>query len=213
LADAFLEAYQPRLHEVAHQILVWGYQGARAKIHENREEEEITGFLLDAMHAKLSDPDIPAFYDHFEPHGEWRVSTNTRTGKARQRIDIVIRRTRPRPRVGFAFEAKRLRANGHPIGDYTGAEGMLCFLRCDYAQGDPEAAMLGYVQSDDAARWFGELEKKFKDNSATLACTSPLAKATVITELSDEWVSEHRRTDGTALRLYHIFLDCIRSSR
>lgn len=213
MADAFQEAYQPRLCEVAHQILLWGYEGARAEIHEDREEEEITGFLLDAMRAKLDEPETPTYYNNFQPQEEYRVPSGTRAGKERQRIDIVIWQTNSRPRAIFTFEAKRLRTRGHPIGEYTGAEGMLCFLRCEYAQGDPEAAMIGYVQSDNAARWFRELERKFKeDSSTTLACTNPLATTTVLAELSDEWVSEHRRTDGTALRVYHIFLDCMRSS-
>jgi hypothetical protein len=207
--------YRSSLCEIAHEILWWGYEAARSRINSNCDEEEITGFIYEEMILKLNDPQLPELYNFYEPHEEWHVVGSSKTGKRRQRIDIVVRLTDSRPRAKFCFEAKRLRANGFPIGKYTGSEGIGCFLHEEYAKEDPEAAMIAYIQSDDASRWHAQLQAKYASGKANpMNCVSTPATALqsvsslIHPNLTDEWKSEHTRDSGKNLTLYHIFLDC-----
>ena len=198
---------------MAHELLWWGYEAARPHLHQNQDEESITTDIFVGMQNKLNEPDLDLSYNRYEPHKEWHVVKGVRTGKSCKRIDVVVRFTEPRPRQKFCFEAKRLKTNGHGIGDYIGAEGMGCYLNEDYAEDDPEAAMVGYIQSDDSARWFSELQKRYKrDNGNGLQCVSPSAVALqpirMHSNITEEWQSEHTRPTRGNIVLYHIFLDC-----
>ncbi len=114
-----------------------------------------------------------------------------------------------RPRPKYIFEAKRLRKNGYPIGKYVGEDGLQCFVQGVYASQYPEAAMIGYVQSDIASYWESELERSFyKDVNNDLRIIQLLHKAQVLSSMTDVWVSEHEREAGNLIAVYHIFLNC-----
>jgi len=50
--------YDQSFREDAHQLLAWGYQDARRLITPDREETEITGFIAEAIEARLDSPEI-----------------------------------------------------------------------------------------------------------------------------------------------------------
>lgn len=208
-----INAYRRGLCEVAHELLWWGYEAARSQIHARRQEDEITNYIYEGMLDKLNEPQLDQSYNRYEPHREWHIVGTSRTGKSCQRIDIVVRFTDTRPREKFCFEAKRLKVKSHGIGDYTGPEGMGCYLNEEYAPEDPDAAMVGYLQSDDAKKWLAKLKAKYRDGGNPLSCvTDPgvaLQPVLIHDQLVNEWQSEHARPTRGNITLYHIFLDCV----
>ncbi len=128
------------------------------------------------------------------------------------KVDIIIEGTvkpRHKPRPWYTFEAKRLCRPSHPISKYVGQEGILRFVQGRYAANCPEVAMLGYIQTDTASHWLAELTKHFENDSANqLSITQTLSQVTIHPDLTDEWSSNHKRTNGTPLTVFHLFLDC-----
>ncbi|MHB9036375.1 MAG: hypothetical protein ACYC64_06885 [Armatimonadota bacterium] len=193
----------------AHQMLVWGYDGAKNRISADDEEPAITGLIVAAIEDKLNDVDTPDYYDKYQPHENKPDNKTGRKGKHRPMPDIMICFSGCRPRMEFYVEAKRLRANGFPIGEYIGEDGLQCFLRGDYACDCLSAAMIAYIQSDTPERWFTQLDNRFSsDTSKSLGIKTELGQTSVLSDLPHEWVSEHSRNDSTNIRIYHIFLDC-----
>lgn len=193
----------------AHQLLVWGYEGAKDKITSADEEPVITGLIVAAIEDKLSDVNTPDYYDKYQPHENKPDNKTGRKGKHRPMPDIMICFSGCRPRIEFFVEAKRLKANGFPIGEYVGKDGLQCFLRGDYACDCVSAAMIAYVQSDTPDRWFAQLDNRFSsDNLKTLGIKSKLNQVSVLSDLNYEWVSEHSRNGSKRITIYHIFLDC-----
>ncbi|PHM10492.1 hypothetical protein [Nostoc sp. 'Peltigera malacea cyanobiont' DB3992] len=96
------------------------------------------------------------------------------------------------------------------IGDYAGEEGLQRFVSgTTYAAQYPEAAMIGYVQSDNHEYWINELNRKFDaDPDNSLSIRQRLSQVQVIASLLYEWVSQHDRSTGNPITLYHILLDC-----
>src|SRR5438067_2223501 len=93
----------------AHQLLVWGYEDARPLIKPDHEEEEITGFIAEAIDRRLDDPATPDYWDRYDIREEPRVRNSGKTGKRRKRLDIIVRSSAMKPRPEFMFEAKRLK--------------------------------------------------------------------------------------------------------
>ena len=188
-------------------MLAWGYQDARFKIRATHEEEEITGLIWEAIKARLDDPTTPPKFKYYDIHEEEHVRQSQRSGKSRQRLDIVATCSFNLPRPEFVFEAKVLRKNGFPISKYTGNDGMLCYIRGNYAQKYPAAAMIGYVKSDTADRWYLELKRKFDSDDGSLCILKYLRKSNVLESLPHEWVSVHSRRNNVNIEIFHIFLD------
>ena len=204
--------YDQSFREDAHQLLAWGYQDARQFIAPDREETEITGFINEAIQARLSFPGIAERFDRYSLKDDNLIPGEGRTGKRRLKIDIIIEsssRPRHKQRPWYTFEAKRLCRPSHPISNYTGEEGIIRFIRGRYAADFPEVAMLGYVQTDTISRWIAELTKRFENDSANqLSISQALSPITIHPELTDEWSSSHTRVNDTSLMILHIFLDC-----
>lgn len=210
-----LNSYFYGFRRDAHQLLVWGYQEALPQIHCDLEEEEITGVIVEAMREKLKDTAIPErFYDRYSVGEEKPLAVEGRTGKRRRKLDIVVESNLPREvRPEYIFEAKRLRKNGYPIGKYVGKDGLQCFVKEVYASQYPEAAMVGYVQSNSTSYWESELNRRFdEDLNNDLRIIQLLQKDPVLSSMPDVWVSEHERITGSAIAVYHIFLNCSASS-
>lgn len=206
----WFQFYNGSFRAGVHELLVWGYQDVRHKIGPSSEEEEITGHIVEAIKDRLDDPATPSGYTLFYGiDDESHVRHSSRTGRRRQKLDIVIQCNLILPRPEFIFEAKLLRKNAFPISRYTGSGGMLCFIRGEYAAKYDAAAMIGYVQSDDPSRWYEELERSFsEDATGDLRVVSPLRKVSVHPALTDEWMSQHSRHENTNIVLFHIFLVC-----
>ena len=206
--EPYFQAYLKDIH----QILMWGYEGARTKIMPDDDEPVITGYIVAAMVDKLQEPSTSDYYDRYEPHENMPVNTDGRTGKNRSLPDIVIRCKGIRPWLEFFIEAKRLKSNGFPIGEYIGKDGLQCYLRGDYAVDNEIAAMVAYIQSDTPLRWFDQLNHRFvSDKDGMLAIKSSLTHISVIPELHHEWISEHNRYCNRTIKLLHIFFQCCQS--
>ena len=204
--------YEQSFREDAHQLLAWGYRDARKLIGPDREETEITGFIAEAIQARLNSPGIDERFDRYSLKDDNPVPGEGRMGKSRMRIDIIIEsnsRPRHKPRPWYTFEAKRLCRPSHPISKYVGQEGILRFVQGRYAADCPEVVMLGYVQTDTANHWIAELTKRFENDSANqLSITQTLSHVTIHSDLTDEWSSNHKRVNGAPLTMFHLFLDC-----
>ncbi len=197
----------------AHQLLAWGYQDVLPQIHCNLTEEEITGIIVEAIEKRLDDPSTPEKFDRYSIDEEKPISVEGRKGKKRRRLDLVVVSGHSRPRPKYIFEAKRLRKNGYPISEYVGKDGLQCYIKEIYASKYPEAAMVGYIQSDAATYWENELKRRFNhDPNNDLCIKQILQKTQVLTSLPDAWVSEHERVVSGSITVYHIFLNCSASS-
>jgi hypothetical protein len=197
----------------AHQLLAWGYQDALAEIHCNLQEEEITGLIVEAMEKRLDNPSTPKKFDRYSIDEEKPIAVEGRKGKYRRRLDLVVVSGHSRPRPKYVFEAKLLRKNGFPIGEYVGEGGLQCFTKGIYASQYPEAAMIGYDQNGDANYWESELKRRFGgDLKNDLRIIQLLQKVQILSSMPDVWVSEHERITGSAIAVYHIFLNCSASS-
>jgi len=197
----------------AHQLLAWGYQDALPGIHYNLQEEEITGLIVEAIEKRLDNPSTPEEFDRYSVDEEKPIAVEGRKGKKRRRLDLVVVSGHSRPRPKYIFEAKRLRKNSYPIGKYVGEDGLQCFVKGVYASQYPEAAMVGYVQSDAESYWESELKRSFDgDLNNDLRIIQLLQKVQVLSSMPDVWVSEHGRITGSSIAMYHIFLSCSASS-
>ncbi len=195
--DAFWRAFRKKSHRLIHI----GYEAALPEIRQHAPEEDISGIIAEYSEkiwaAGLC---FEPGYEMIQIRNEKPVDDGKRFGKDRFKIDIVVQEPRRgRPCAVFAFEAKRLRTGGHPIGEYVGTKGMGCFLKGDYASDMPEAGMIGYVQNRDMAYWKKQLSHKLQQ---------PLTATRIIRELPHEWVTTHQRTTGADIRICHVFLDC-----
>ena len=63
------------------------------------------------------------------------------------------------------------------------------------------------MQSDDAKYWKKELSTKLQKD-VLLSCQSSLSEVDPMPYLLNITVSLHQRSNGAAIALYHIFLDC-----
>lgn len=204
--------YDSSFREDAHQLLAWGYLDARHLITSNREETEITGFIAEAIQARLNSADIDERFDRYCLKEDNPVAGEGRIGKRRVRMDITIEsslRQRHLPRRQYIFEAKRLCNPNQTLGAYLGDEGLLRFLQERYAAACPEVAMIGYVQTDTIHHWITSLLARFdKDKSNRFRTTEKPSQISVIPHLTDEWVSNHLRKSQIPITIFHIFLDC-----
>ena len=204
-----ISSYDYGFRRDAHQLLAWGYENAIPKIHCKLQEEEITGFIAEEIEDKLDDPYLPERFERYSISDEKPISGEGRTGKSRRRLDLVIVSGHNRPRPKYIFEAKRLCRNSYPISKYIGKDGLKCYVNGIYASQYPEAAMIGYIQSDSSQYWENQLRRSFdKDSNNSLCLEQKLQETKVIDSLLDEWVSQHHRHDQILITVYHIFLDC-----
>jgi hypothetical protein len=196
----------------SHQLLAWAYADVRQRLNPDMEEPDITGLLAQAMKLRLNRPDTPDEYDHYWPGDQEPHSPNGELGNDRLRFDITIIRNGIKPRISFIFEAKRLRTGGFPIGKYIGDGGMGDFIECRYGAEYPEAAMVALYQNKDVGYWHGELNRVFNEDEVAatprLGIHKTLSRITILADLSDEIQSVHRRSNGSNIRIFHIFLNC-----
>lgn len=205
------DLYQRAFRIDVHQLLAWGYADSRSRITADDEEEVITTYIAEAIDHRIDDPCTPEKFTRYAIHNAHFVSPGGQTGKRQLKLDLMLEQCGIRPKRHFVFEAKRLKTGSHPIGKYTGDEGLGCFVGGLYAANDPEAAMVGYMQNADAAYWFSELERVFSEdesNGRDLRVAERLRKNVVVPDLPNEWSSDHTRTNGSPIRVFHLFVGC-----
>lgn len=208
-SENWVNLYDKFFRRDAHQLLAWGYQDAKHKFNSKLEETEITGFIAEKIEARFDHPDTPAKFDRYSLSEDKPVSSEGRTGKSRRRLDLVIECSSSKPRPSYIFEAKRLCKASASIGDYTGEEGLQRFVYEKYGAQYPEAAMIGYIQSDNYEYWIKEMNRKFdRDQKNDLRIIQKLKQIQIINSLPYEWFSEHERSTGKKIAIYHILLDC-----
>jgi len=201
LSYSIKDRYWCAFRRKSHRLLHLGYTEALPQIRRHSPEENISG-IIEQNCDKLLDEGLcfESEFRHLRIHNEKPVNDDTRFGKHRFKIDIVIKEpSRNKPPAVFAFEAKRLRTETHNIGKYVGDEGLGCFVRGDYVKDMPEAAMIGYIQNKDVTYWRKQLEAKLEES---------IEPVKVIDEIEDEWVSHHQRKAGDPINIYHILMDC-----
>jgi len=206
-------AYHDAFRRDAHQLLAWGYQRAAGQINSAQEETDITGFIAEAIE-DLIDNEAPPEYLRYCADEDRPFSSERRTGKNRKRLDIVIKDNggiRPKPR--YTFEAKRLRRKGHPLSVYLGRAGLRRFVTGEYASSAPEAAMLGYVQSETLDVWAEQLEEALPKRRTGLKLTQGLMRTVVVMELTHCWTSRHQRGEADEVTVCHILLNCAADSQ
>ncbi len=194
------------------QLVAWGYQRKEQEIRQRRLEEDITGLIRMGINETLDELDDYLFprFQLYSAHNEDPVDDHDTFGKKRSRVDVLIECSGSRPRKRYRLEAKRCARRKHNskynIDWY--AQGISAFLNGLYAKDSPEGGLLGLMQSDDAKYWKKELSTKLK-NDVSLCCQSLLSDVDPTPDLSDMTVSAHQRSDGSAIDLYHTFLDCM----
>lgn len=193
------------------QLVAWSYQRKEKEIRQRRLEVDITGLIrmgIDEVLDELDDDLWPRF-QFYSAHNEDPVDNHGLFGNERPRVDVLIECSGSRPRKRYRLEAKRCARKKYKskynISWY--AQGISAFLNGLYAKDSPEGGLLGLMQSDDAKHWKKELSTKLKDD-ASLCCQSLLSDVEPTPDLADMAVSVHQRSDGSAIDLYHAFLDC-----
>lgn len=201
------QAYREAFRRDTFHLLSEGHKRARSAIGTSTDEPEISSRIADAIEDLLSE--LPPRFERYTVQPERPQRSNARFGAARRRIDIAIGRVRGRETAMFSFEAKRLRKPRHTLRHYVGSDGLLLFVAGEYAQEDPEAGMLGYVQDSTIGAWY----ERFKAE-----VTSPQRVALALIgrpqSLSDTSFSypilstRHSREGKPPIRIFHLFLDC-----
>ncbi len=195
----------------SHDLLAIGYRESLPRILvEPDEETDITGYICAAL--KKWFRANPGKYDAFDVRDDPHVEQAGKTGKRRPRADIIIAYTAG-IRPEFCFEAKRLHRTKAVAARYTDAGGMGCFINGRYASSYAEAAMIGYVQTDTMERWHTELQQRVQNEANELKLERAAASVTFESAFPLEWASTHRRDGRSAIRVFHILLDCRKPSR
>jgi len=197
-----------QIREDVRTLIKWGYEGARVKCRSTSEEEpSITGYIRQAIQARLSAPDCPDWGYLYSVHDDPPVEKEGRRGKARPRADIIIE-AHFRGRPEYIFEAKRLRNKGYGVNRYIATDGMGCLIEGIYARRYDEAAMLGYVQSDTVEYWSEKVRLTIINSSSQLHLVGAQENIQITSDFPLEWVSEHGRISvGRNIKVHHILLD------
>jgi hypothetical protein len=210
LDPIWFHEYWPPFREQIHELLAWGYEDAKGWIRHNHEEEEITGFITEAIQNRLATAGCPVWCEHYAVKENNPVSGKGLTGKRRKVPDFIFELTSP-PRPEYILEAKRLRAESQFREGYYFHKGLARFLREEYASRYLEAGMIGYIQCDTSDEWGERLKDYLKhdaEHDDKLKLKSPPYDIQVFPTISQEWVSEHTRPTGNDIAIYHILLNC-----
>lgn len=189
-----------------HRFLAIGYQEALPRIQSEPDEEtDITGYICEALDQWFRDHPDESFV--FFVKDDPPLSGSGRTGKRRLRTDLIISYAAGN-RPEFFFEAKRLYGVSDSASRYTGKNGMGCFISGRYASQCPEAAMIGYVQSDTLEDWQSSLQRRVDERRSELKVERITAPVSFESSFPLEWSSLHRRESLASIGLFHILLDC-----
>lgn len=192
-----------------HTLIAIGYSALSPHSFQEAQETEITGELVRSMKEVLQRSDSPAWMDRFFVADDPPVNAPKRKGKSRRRIDIEIERGEHGPRPRLQFEAKRLYSS-NSVSEYLGAEGMRLFVSGEYAAGQREGGMLGYVQEGDSASWAAKIAEKMSGDARKYriaAGSCGFASCPIIAELDSTHRSTHRRLKQLEpITIYHTFL-------
>lgn len=203
-ASDFRQVFLARVHAV----LEGGYRRLKPDEYVDQEEPAITGELRKAMNGFLREMAAPDWADYFSVHDDPPVDDGARKGKHRNRIDIRVDSSMPRPGASFSFEAKRL-ARRFTVAKYLGDEGLGSFLSGEYAREDDDAGMIGYVQDGDVTYWSAEVVAAIQKapEKHEVKGTESWKRRTFSDGPEHLFISAHLRTAvGRPITIYHTFL-------
>jgi len=213
LEPAWFRKYWPPFREHVHELLAWGYGDAKKRIRYHHEEEEITGFITEAIQNRLATAGCPRWCKYYALKENNPVPGKGLTGKRRKVPDFIFELTIP-PRPEYILEAKRLRTDSNFRESYYFQKGLARFLREEYAVRYLEAGMIGYVQCDTSNAWIERLKEYLKhdtEHDGKFKVKTLLHEVQVFPAIPQEWISEHTRPTGYDIAIYHILLDCRQS--
>ncbi len=211
------DIYLTQLREDAHLLLAWGHADARSKLPTARDEYDLTGFLSDAMDRRIDNPLTPERFSRYSVHNERPISPKNESGKDRLRLDIQIELCGVRPKRCYTFEVKRLRddakaSSSDSLAHYLGDNGVGRFVAGKYDRESGEAAMLGCIQARTPEFWLELIARAFEDDTGSgqgrFNIVEGFQRCSIISELSDEASTIHRRANGSTIRLLHVFVGC-----
>lgn len=179
--------------------------GTLRKRHETEREEKISSRLYGLLKKHKLFRSAPFF-----PFWEHSVFDDSDKEGPSGRIDINFI-CLPGDETYFAIEAKRLHVifpSGWQslIGEYTGEQGMMCFVSGKYAPFQRSAVMLGYVFDGDVAKARVGISSSVVKNAGWLKLVSPhrLQKSTI---LPGKELDETRHDLGSReFTIYHLLV-------
>ncbi|MHC5053418.1 MAG: hypothetical protein ACYTKD_01735 [Planctomycetota bacterium] len=206
------ERFRALFRRHAFDLLRRGYERLDSAEYQASEEPVITGELRDAIRHVLDDraSPPPRWASSFFVGEEVHLSSADRKGKHRKIIDLQIEFASSHGRVRFDIEAKRLSQGNSGVADYLGSEGLGEFIAGNYANGDPDGGMLGYVQTGTPKEWAVKIEKCMAKRSSTLhVSTGGGWQATnLASDPKDCYRSTHDRPSaGRPISILHLLLD------
>lgn len=145
----------------------------------------------------------------------WLLGLN---GELLGRLDLRFKH-RNSARDYFAFEAKRLHVT-YPSGtfrpeysNYTGKDGMMCFVDGKYASGMKAAGMLAYVMDGDCGRAWNGMQDQIESSRSQLQllatsrlAISPLSQRTQNVVARAHLGETHHTVRAGTLHLIHLIL-------
>lgn len=170
-ASANREAYRRAFVTHVHCLLQLGYQRLEPHSLAGAQETAITGKLVKSIKEAMNDPIAPDWVDRYFLADDPPVEDGQRTGRSRLRVDILFECSSKRPRPTMSFEAKRL-GKDHTLTTYLGEKGLGAFISGEYAPGEPDVGMLGYVQAGVLDDWLVRIVDSVADSSAALSLCS-----------------------------------------
>jgi len=147
-----------------------------------------------------------------EAHSKDVENLDTNTGKGYVEIDICVPHGYE-SRCYFGIEAKKLNttdSNGKwesKAGEYTGTNGMGCFVDGRYAGYQCEGAMVGYVMDSDCAKAKTSIAKSIEKCAAALRVPvpCPLEPAHCLPDYPNAFETKHSLDRGQ-FTIHHVLL-------
>lgn len=160
------------------------------------------------------DRDLPILVRSLQKQYTPKMKMGKETTKKAKEIDLMLFGVWEKyDEQHFVWEAKRLgdrRINSQysTLNSEYVNEGMYRFIRHQYAGALNSAGMLGYILAgnaktivDDINQSMGNLRK-----NPALPASNHLIVDEAINQFHDIYQSQHIRTDGTSIKLHHLFL-------
>ena len=189
-------------------LLVRAHKKLSSRQLATEKEPAITGLLVASAKELVEMEDAEPWLEHVIVLDDPPQNDDPdRLGMARHRIDIEFVETRKGLRPRFHAEAKRL-YRSDSVNEYLGDNGIGMFVTGSYARDWPSAGMLGYVQTNDCARWLADIERGMA--SRGLFKSVPWSSANWTSEgLQDVRESRHDRVPSSLgpISMYHLLLD------
>lgn len=210
---AIVELFTDSFRKHVRLLIAWGLDSAIEQIRQTEKEEDITGFLFDAIDELLC-LEREKWCKHYDVHNERPISSKERAGNSRREVDLIIKFVTSRYKPEYVFEAKPLNYLKYHQreSNYINESALQRFIRGEYAEFTaryPEVAMLGYVLSDTPEQWRDRLKLAIAENQVTLRLISSQVDVVTIANFPYEWTSEHERESSDRhVKVYHLLLNC-----